>query len=112
MLFLGGKVTLYPGDCRDVLRTLPDCSIDSVCTDPPYGLTFMGKAWDRGDGAAFSVELWAEVLRVLKPGGHVAAFGGSRTYHRLVCAIEDAGFEIRDMVLWLYGTGAFRSRWT
>src|SRR6185312_5772905 len=129
--FLDDKVTLYPGDCLDVVRSLDDNSIDSVVTDPPYALVsivkrfgnvepddtaetfdaysrasagFMGKKWDTGE-TAFAVEFWAEVLRVLRPGGHVAAFGGTRSYHRLACAIEDAGFEIRDQLAWCYGTG-------
>lgn len=122
--FLKGAVTLHPGDCREVLKSLPDNSIDSVTTDPPYALVsivkrlgkagaapakgnaaymrasagFMGKQWDTGE-VAFSEEFWAEVLRVLKPGGHVAAFGASRGYHRMACAIEDAGFEIRDSII-------------
>lgn len=128
--FLDGKVALHPGDCRDVLRALPDCSIDSVVTDPPYALVsivkrfggknaapakdgdvyarssagFMGKQWDTGE-TAFAMEFWTEVLRVLKPGGHLVAFSGTRTYHRMVCAIEDAGFEIRDQIGWAYGSG-------
>jgi site-specific DNA-methyltransferase (adenine-specific) len=132
-LFLDGKVELRKGDCRDVLRSIPDNSIDSVVTDPPYALVsivkrfggenaapaksngatgvyarassgFMGKTWDTGE-TAFAVDFWAEVLRVLKPGGHVVAFSGARTYHRMVCAIEDAGFEIRDQIMWVYGSG-------
>lgn len=103
--FLDGRVTLYPGDCRGVLKTLADNQIDSVVCDPPYGLMFMGKAWDHAEGAPFAVEFWTEVLRVLKPGGHVLAFSGTRTYHRLACAIEDAGFEIRDQIGWAYGSG-------
>lgn len=136
------SVTLWHGDCLDVLRTLPDNSVDSVVTDPPYGLEFMGKAWDsfgkdtsngyreaprindrsgegfpghRGAavnsfqaGAPFQrwCEQWAaECLRVLKPGGHLLAFGGTRTWHRLACAVEDAGFEVRDSIAWLYGSG-------
>jgi site-specific DNA-methyltransferase (adenine-specific) len=99
-----GQITLHHGDCRGVLASLPDCSVDSVVTDPPYELGFMGKAWD-GSGIAYSVEMWAEVLRVLKPGGHLCAFGGTRTYHRMACAIEDAGFEIRDSLHWVYGSG-------
>jgi hypothetical protein len=79
-------------------------SIDSCVTDPPYELGFMGKAWDRS-GIAYNVDLWREVLRVLKPGAHLLAFGGTRTYHRMVCAIEDAGFEIRDQIQWIYGSG-------
>jgi DNA modification methylase len=132
-------ITLLPGDCMDVLATLPDNSLDSCVTDPPYHLTsivkrfkdtnenddtitskrvrersdgyarlvaggFMGKQWDGGD-IAQSVELWAQVYRVLKPGAHLLAFGGTRTYHRMACAIEDAGFEIRDCIQWLYGSG-------
>ncbi len=100
------------GDCMEVMRTLADNSIDSCVTDPPYDLTakggsgggFMGKAWD-GTGIAFDPATWKEVLRVLKPGAHVVAFGGSRTYHRMACAIEDAGFEIRDSIHWHYGNG-------
>jgi site-specific DNA-methyltransferase (adenine-specific) len=131
----GGNVALYVGDCREMLRHIPDGSVDAVVTDPPYGLTqnkkggsgvasvnlnspygrarigtgvgaggFMGQKWDTGE-TAFAAEFWSEVLRVLKPGGHVAAFGGTRTYHRLACAIEDAGFEIRDQLAWAYGSG-------
>lgn len=92
------------GDCREVMQGLADCSVDAVVTDPPYELGFMGKSWDRS-GIAYRVEVWIEALRVLKPGGHLLAFGGSRTYHRLACAIEDAGFEIRDQIQWLYGSG-------
>jgi DNA modification methylase len=92
------------GDCLSVLPTLPDCSVDSVVCDPPYELGFMGKAWDKS-GIAYSVDVWRECLRVLKPGGHLLAFGGSRTYHRLACAVEDAGFDIRDQIMWLYGSG-------
>lgn len=92
------------GSCLDRLRDLDDASVDSVVTDPPYEIGFMGKGWD-GTGIAYSVELWAECLRVLKPGGHVLAFGATRSYHRMACAIEDAGFEIRDSVHWSYGSG-------
>jgi DNA modification methylase len=130
--FLDGRVNLFAGDCLDVLAGLPENSVDSVCTDPPYHLTsivkrfggenavpaqvgktgayaratagFMGKKWDGGD-IAFRVETWAAVLRVMKPGAHLLAFSGTRTYHRMVCAIEDAGFEIRDQIAWLYGSG-------
>ena len=98
------RVRLFHGDCREVLRELPDASVDSVVTDPPYELGFMGKAWD-AQGVAYDCELWREVLRVLKPGGHLLAFGGTRTYHRLACAVEDAGFEVRDSIHWLYGSG-------
>jgi len=148
------SVTLYLGDCLDVMRTLPDCSVDSVVTDPPYGIGFMGKVWDHqaireaverdhatrkslgpdsdsrpgraaprsssafGDAAIIAgpvtgglpfqqwCESWArECLRVLKPGGHMLAFGGTRTSHRLACGVEDAGFEMRDSIAWLYGSG-------
>jgi DNA modification methylase len=132
--FLNETITLHGGDNRDVLKTLADSSIDSVVTDPPYALVsigkrfgspdaqlpnnggpmanqynrvargFMGKQWDTGE-TAFAVEFWQEIYRVLKPGGHVVAFSGTRTYHRMACAIEDAGFEIRDMLQWLYGSG-------
>jgi site-specific DNA-methyltransferase (adenine-specific) len=121
---------LLRGDCLALLPTLAENSIDACVTDPPYHLTtgknggsgiaslnenspagraristgFMGKAWDGGD-VAFRLEVWREVLRVLKPGGYLLAFGGTRTYHRLACAVEDAGFEIRDCVQWLYGSG-------
>ncbi len=128
--FLDGAVELRGGDCLDVVRAMADCSIDAVVTDPPYALVsivkrfgaagakatkdgdvysrssagFMGKAWDTGE-RAFATEFWQEIYRVLKPGGHVAAFSGSRTYHRLAVAIEDSGFEIRDQIMWLYGSG-------
>lgn len=132
--FLNGRVTLHGGDNRVVLRGLADNSIDSIVTDPPYALVsivkrfgkngsaavkvpeggsgayarasagFMGKSWDTGE-TAFAAEFWAECLRVLKPGGYVVAFSGTRTVHRMVCAIEDAGFEIRDSLQWLYGSG-------
>ncbi len=97
-----GNAELWHGDCLDVLRTLPDCSVDSIVSDPPYGLTFMGKRWDYD---VPSVEVWRECLRVLKPGGHLLAFAGTRTQHRMACRIEDAGFEIRDMIAWVYGSG-------
>lgn len=97
-------VVIYYGDCREVMLQLPSCSVDSVVTDPPYELGFMGKGWDRS-GIAYDVTVWRECLRLLKPGGHLLAFGGSRTYHRLACAIEDAGFEIRDQIQWIYGSG-------
>lgn len=98
------RVTLLLGDCIEVMRTLPDASVDAIVTDPPYELGFMGKSWD-ASGIANSVPLWREALRVLKPGGHLAAFGGTRTYHRMACAVEDAGFEVRDSLAWLYGSG-------
>jgi site-specific DNA-methyltransferase (adenine-specific) len=128
-----GNAELWQGDCLDVLRTLPDCSVDSIVTDPPYGLTankkggsgvasinldspygrsrigtgngsggFMGMKWDRD---VPSVEVWRECLRVLKPGGHLLAFAGTRTQHRMAVRIEDGGFEIRDMIAWVYGSG-------
>jgi SAM-dependent methyltransferase len=96
------SVKVLHGDCRDVLAALPDNYVHSVVTDPPYELGFMGKSWD-ASGVAYSVDLWREVLRVLKPGGHLCAFGGTRTYHRMTVAIEDAGFEIRDSLHWVYG---------
>lgn len=143
-------VTLWHGDCLDILRTIPDASVDAVVTDPPYGISFMGQQWDQpgqygskrrigkpgihkrsaggdeyatGDTGAMeagrydlsltamqSFQAWCEAwssecLRVLKPGGHFLAFGGSRTWHRLASAVEDAGFEIRDSIAWLYGSG-------
>lgn len=124
------SVRIEEGDCRKWLATMPDNCVDSIVTDPPYHLTtgkkggtgpasvnlespygrarvttgFMGMTWDGGD-VAYDVELWRQCLRVLKPGGHLLSFGGSRTYHRMACAIEDAGFEIRDQIMWLYGSG-------
>lgn len=120
------------GNSLDVLDTLQENSVDAIVTDPPYGLTsitkrfgkensapcqegkdgsfqrlsrgFMGKEWD-GSGIEYNIELWRKALRVLKPGGYLLAFGGTRTYHRIACAIEDAGFEIRDCLSWLYGSG-------
>lgn len=95
-------VTIGLGDCLTQLRAMPDNSVDSIVTDPPYGLSFMGKKWDYD---VPSVEIWAECLRVLKPGGHLLAFAGTRTQHRMAVRIEDAGFEIRDMIAWVYGSG-------
>jgi len=95
-------IELLHGDCLERLRELPDCSVDACVTDPPYGLSFMGKAWDYD---VPTVDVWAEVLRVLKPGGHLLAFAGTRTQHRMAVQIEDAGFEIRDMIAWVYGSG-------
>jgi site-specific DNA-methyltransferase (adenine-specific) len=123
------------GDCKEQMAKMPDNSVDSIVTDPPYHLQsivkrfggktarntpamnttaggvfarkaagFMGKTWDGGD-VAYNVEVWQEALRILKPGGHLLSFGGSRTYHRMACAIEDAGFEIRDQIMWVYGSG-------
>ena len=93
---------VHNGDCLEVLRTFPDNSVDACVTDPPYGLAFMGKRWDYD---VPSVEVWQECLRVLKPGGHLLAFAGTRTQHRMAVRIEDAGFEIRDMIAWVYGSG-------
>lgn len=95
-------ISLKHGDSLNVLKEYKDNSVDSVVTDPPYGLKFMAKKWDYD---VPTVELWREVLRVLKPGGHLLSFGGTRTYHRMVVNIEDAGFEIRDQIMWLYGSG-------
>ncbi|WP_130841628.1 DNA-methyltransferase [Corynebacterium neomassiliense] len=97
-------VTLHHGDCVDALRTLPDCSVTAVVTDPPYEIGFSYKDWD-STGIAFSTEMWAECLRVLKPGGWCLAFGGTRTWHRLACAVEDSGFILRDQIAWIYRTG-------
>ncbi len=128
-----GPFDIHVGDCREVLAAMPENSFDACVTDPPYHLTsivkrfggsnaapaksngatgvykrasagFMGQQWD-GGGVAFDPETWVAVYRVLKPGAHLVAFGGSRTYHRLACAVEDAGFEIRDQIMWLYGSG-------
>jgi site-specific DNA-methyltransferase (adenine-specific) len=98
------QFTLHHGDCYEVMKSMPDNSVDSIVTDPPYELGFMGKSWD-STGIAYSAEMWAEALRVLKSGGHLLAFSGSRTYHRMAVAIEDAGFEIRDQIMWVYGSG-------
>jgi site-specific DNA-methyltransferase (adenine-specific) len=98
------KKKLLVGNCLDTLKQLDNDSIDSVVTDPPYELGFMGKSWD-STGIAFNVDIWQECLRVLKPGGHLIAFSGSRTYHRMAVAIEDAGFEIRDQIMYVYGSG-------
>ena len=95
-------INLLNGNCLDLMRSMPDNSVDSIVTDPPYGLNFMGKKWDC---SVPSVEIWAECLRVLKPGGHLLAFAGTRTQHRMAVNIEDAGFEIRDMIAWVYGSG-------
>lgn len=95
---------VHHSDCVAFMRTLPDNHVDAIVTDPPYELGFMGKGWDKS-GIANSVEMWSEALRILKPGGHLLAFSGSRTYHRMTCAIEDAGFDIRDQIMWVYGSG-------
>lgn len=93
---------LILGDCIEKLKELKDNSIDSIVTDPPYGISFMNKKWDYD---VPSVDIWKECLRVLKPGGHLLSFSGSRTYHRMAVRIEDAGFEIRDQIMWIYGSG-------
>lgn len=100
---------LHLGDCRAILSAMSDATVDSIVTDPPYELGFMGKGWD-STGIANDPAMWAECLRVLKPGGHLLAFSGSRTYHRIACAIEDAGFELRDQIMWIYGSGFPKSR--
>jgi len=100
----GVSMEILHGDCVSQMSQMSPDSVDSIVTDPPYELGFMGQSWD-SSGVAFRPETWAAALRVLKPGGHMFAFGGTRTYHRMVCAIEDAGFEIRDQFAWVYGTG-------
>ena len=97
-------IMILHGDCLEKLKELKENSVDSIVTDPPYELGFMGKSWD-STGIANNVEMWKECLRVLKPGGHLLAFSGTRTYHRMASAIEDAGFEVRDMIEWVYGSG-------
>lgn len=101
---MSARAQIIGGDCRDILPTLPECHFDAVVTDPPYELGFMGKKWD-SSGVAFDVETWRAVRRVAKPGAHLLAMGGTRTFHRLACAIEDAGWEIRDCIMWVYGMG-------
>ena len=96
------RATVLHGDCLALMAEMPDASFDAIVTDPPYGLGFMGKSWD---DLPPGLEWARECLRLLKPGGHLLAFGGSRTWHRLACAVEDAGFEIRDSIAWLYGSG-------
>lgn len=107
-------ITVYEGDCREVMAALPAESVDAIVTDPPYGLHFMGRDWD-GFGTPAGFQAWTEewgraALRVLKPGGHALVFGGTRTYHRMASGLEDAGFEVRDALAWLYGTGFPKSR--
>jgi site-specific DNA-methyltransferase (adenine-specific) len=99
-----GGLRLFHGDNREVLKTFADNTFDSIVTDPPYELGFMGKGWD-SSGIAYDVDMWRECLRVLKPGGFLLSFGGTRTWHRIAVAIEDAGFEVRDSMAWLYGSG-------
>ena len=96
------KYTIHQGDNRDTLKTLEDNSVDAVITDPPYGIDFLGKAWDANTGA---LETYRECLRVLKPGGYILAFSAARTYHHLAVTLEQAGFEIRDQLMWLYASG-------
>lgn len=103
---LNDMVTMYEGDCLAAMKSMASDSVDAVVTDPPYGLKFMGKKWDYD---VPSVELWQEVLRVSKPGGHLLSFAGTRTQHRMATRIEDAGFEIRDIVSWMYGSGMPKS---
>jgi site-specific DNA-methyltransferase (adenine-specific) len=93
---------IYHGDCLEEMKTLPANHVDTIITDPPYGLSFMGKEWDKG---VPGVPFWSEMLRVSKPGAMLLAFGGTRTFHRMTCAIEDAGWELRDCMMWLYGSG-------
>lgn len=101
----GIVATLYLGDCVEVMAALESESIHAVVTDPPYELGFMGKAWDKAGGVATTVTTWERVRALLKPGGHLTAFAGSRTYHRIASAIENADFEIRDQLMWIYGSG-------
>ena len=96
------KIKLHSGDSAEVLKQYPDNHFDSIVTDPPYGIEFLGKEWDKNTGA---IEVWQECLRVLKPGGHILAFSAARTYHRLATNLEDIGFEIRDQIMWIYGSG-------
>ena len=99
-----GQYKLYHGNMLDMLDVIEAESVDSIVTDPPYELNFMNKGWDNS-GVAFQKGTWEKCFKVLKPGGYLLAFGGSRTFHRIACAIEDAGFEIRDTIMWLYGSG-------
>lgn len=98
------SAVVYHGDCRLLTAGMEGCSVDSIVTDAPYELGFMGRSWDR-TGVAYDVETWRAAWHVLKPGGWLICFGGARTYHRMACAIEDAGFEIRDQIMWIYGSG-------
>jgi site-specific DNA-methyltransferase (adenine-specific) len=98
------EIKILHGDNREVMKTFADNTFHAIVTDPPYELGFMGKKWDNS-GIAYDPKVWTQALRILKPGGYLLSFGGSRTYHRMACAIEDAGFEIRDMIEWLYGSG-------
>jgi hypothetical protein len=98
---------ILQGDNRDTLKTIPDNSIDAIVTDPPYGIDFLGKSWDANTGA---LETYQECLRVLKPGGHILAFSAARTYHHLAVTLEQAGFEIRDQIMWIYSSGFPKSQ--
>jgi len=93
---------LFNGDCLEKLGEIQSAYVDAIITDPPYGLSFMGKKWDY---EVPSIDIWKECLRVLKPGGHLLSFSSARTYHRMACNVEDAGFEIRDQIMWVYGSG-------
>ena len=101
------KYQILQGDNRETLKTIPDNSIDAIVTDPPYGIDFLGKAWDANTGA---LETYQECLRVLKPGGHILAFSAARTYHHLAITLEQAGFEIRDQIMWIYSSGFPKSQ--
>lgn len=103
------KMDLILGDCLNKIKEIPENSVDAIVTDPPYELGFMNKEWDN-TGIAYDIKMWQECLRVLKPGGHLLSFGGTRTYHRMACAIEDAGFEIRDQIQWIHGQGFPKSQ--
>ena len=96
--------TIYQASCLDVMDSLDENSIDAIVTDPPYEIGFMNKGWDN-TGIAFNVDTWRKALRVLKPGGYLLAFNHSRTFHRMMVAIEDAGFELRDTIMYMYGSG-------
>lgn len=102
---VGSNSILTLGNCLEELKSLPDNCVDAIVTDPPYLIEFLAKKWDSEDGIAGKPEVWIECLRVLKHGGHLLSFGATRTYHRMTCAIEDAGFEIRDSIHWMYGSG-------
>lgn len=95
-------ITIHYGNCLEVMASMPADSVDAIITDGPYGLSFMGKGWDH---AVPGVEYWSEMLRVAKPGAHLLSFGGTRLYHRMICAIEDSGWQIRDCIMWVYGSG-------
>lgn len=103
-----GPVELFRGDCLEVMRQMPECSVDTVITDPPYELKFQSAKWD-GTGVAFRRETWGEILRVAKPGAIMMTFGGTRTHHRVMCAIEDAGWKLKDCCMWLTGSGMPKS---